>query len=137
MGVKSREVYECPGALALIKAHKELEDMVLERDLLRYKAKIEQDWAIYVYEGKWFSPLMEAMNAFIATTQVAVCGEVRLKFYKGSVVAVGRKSPYSLYDFELATYGEEDRFDRNSSKGFLDIYGLYLESWARQQRKLR
>ena len=136
VGVKSREIYECPGALALIRAHKELEELVLERDLLRYKAKLEQDWAIYVYEGKWFSPLKEAIDGFMATTQKVVTGEVRLKFYKGSLTVVGRRSPYSLYDFELATYGEEDRFDRDSAKGFIDIYGLYLESWARQQRKL-
>ncbi|MDR2035718.1 MAG: argininosuccinate synthase [Coriobacteriales bacterium] len=137
VGVKSREVYECPGALTLIKAHKDLEDMVLERDVLRYKAKIEQDWAVYVYEGKWFSPLKEALDAFIATTQAVVTGEVRLKFYKGALTVAGRKSPYSLYDFELATYGEEDSFDRDSAKGFIDIYGLYLSTWARQQRKLK
>jgi len=136
VGVKSREIYECPGSLSLIKAHKDLEELVLERDLLRYKAKIEQDWAVYVYEGKWFSPLKEALDAFMATTQAVVTGEVRLKFYKGSITVAGRRSPYSLYDFELATYGEADRFDRNSAQGFIDIYGLYLESWAHQQRKL-
>lgn len=136
VGVKSREIYECPGALALIAAHKGLEELVLERDLLRYKLKVEQDWASYVYDAKWFSPLKEALDGFIATTQQAVTGEVRLKFFKGSATVVGRKSPYSLYDFELATYGEEDSFDRNSAKGFIDIYGLYTESWARQQRKL-
>ena len=136
VGVKSREVYECPGAVAMITAHKSLEELVLERDLLRYKLKIEQDWASYVYEGKWFSPLKEAFDGFIATTQNVVTGEVRLKFYKGSVISVGRKSEYSLYDFGLATYGEDDSFDRDSAKGFIDIYGLYMETWARQQRKL-
>lgn len=136
VGVKSREVYECPGAIALITAHKALEDLVLERDLLRYKLKVEQDWASYVYDAKWFSPLKEALDGFIATTQRAVTGDIRLKFYKGLATVVGRRSPYSLYDFGLATYGEEDRFDRDSAKGFIDIYGLYTESWARQQRKL-
>jgi len=136
VGVKSREVYECPGAITLITAHKSLEELVLERDLTRYKAKLEQDWATYVYEGKWFSPLMIALDAFIATTQQVVTGDIRLKFFKGSVTVVGRKSPYSLYDFELATYGEEDTFDRDSAKGFIEIYGLYIETWARQQRKL-
>lgn len=136
VGVKSREVYECPAAIALITAHKGLEEMVLERDLLRYKLKVEQDWASYVYDAKWFSPLKEALDGFISTTQEVVTGDVRLKFYKGSVKVVGRKSPYSLYDFGLATYGEDDSFDRNSAKGFIDIYGLYTESWARQQRKL-
>ncbi len=136
VGVKSREIYECPGAIALITAHKGLEELVLERDLLRYKLKIEQDWATYVYEAKWFSPLKEALDGFIATTQNVVTGEVRLKFFKGSVIVVGRQSPYSLYDFGLATYGEEDSFDRDSAKGFIEIYGLYTKSWARQQRKL-
>ena len=136
VGVKSREVYECPGALALITAHKGLEELVLERDLLRYKLKVEQDWASYVYDAKWFSPLKEALDGFINTTQQVVTGDVRLKFYKGLIRVVGRKSPYSLYDFGLATYGEEDSFDRDSAKGFIDIYGLYTETWARQQRKL-
>jgi argininosuccinate synthase len=136
VGVKSREVYECPGALALITAHKALEELVLERDLLRYKLQAEQDWASLVYDAKWFSPLKEALDGFIATTQQVVTGEVRLKLYKGSITAVGRRSPYSLYDFELATYGEDDSFDRDSAKGFIDIYGLYTESWARQQQKL-
>jgi argininosuccinate synthase len=136
VGVKSREVYECPGAIALIAAHKALEEMVLERDLLRYKLKIEQDWASYVYDAKWFSPLKEALDGFIATTQKVVTGDVRLRLFKGSVVVVGRRSPYSLYDFNLATYGEEDSFDRDAAKGFIEIYGLYTESWARQQRKL-
>lgn len=137
VGVKSREVYECPGSLALIVAHKGLEELVLERDLLRYKLKVEQDWATYVYEAKWFSPLKEALDGFVATTQKVVTGEVRLKFFKGSVTVVGRQSPYSLYDFGLATYGEEDSFDRDSAKGFIEIYGLYTKSWARQQRKLK
>jgi argininosuccinate synthase len=135
VGVKSREVYECPGALALITAHKGLEELVLERDLLRAKLKVEQDWASLVYDAKWFSPLKEALDGFIATTQQVVTGEVRLKLYKGSITVVGRRSPYSLYDFSLATYGEDDSFDRDSAKGFIDIYGLYTESWARQQRK--
>ncbi len=136
VGVKSREVYECPGALALITAHKGIEELVLERDLLRYKLKVELDWASYVYEGKWFSPLKEAFDGFIATTQKAVTGEVRLRFFKGSVIVVGRRSPYSLYDFGLATYGEDDSFNRDSAKGFIELYGLYTKSWARQQRKL-
>lgn len=137
VGVKSREIYECPASLSLIAAHRALEDMVLERDLLRFKFKLEQDWASYVYDAKWFSPLKEALDAFIATTQKVVTGDVRLKLYKGLISVVGRRSPFSLYDFGLATYGEEDSFDRESAKGFIEIYGLYTKSWARQQRKLQ
>jgi argininosuccinate synthase len=136
VGVKSHEIYECPGALALIAAHKGLEELVLERDLLRYKFQIEQTWANYVYDAKWFSPLKEALDGFIATTQKVVSGDVRLKFYKGSCVVVGRQSQYSLYDFSLATYGEEDQFDRDAAAGFIELYGLYNAIWAKQQRKI-
>ena len=135
IGVKSREVYETPGALSIIAAHKALEELTLERDLLRYKHQIEQDWASYVYDAKWFSPLMQALNAFLASTQEFVSGEVRLKFYKGSLRVVGRKSDYSLYDFDLATYGEEDSFDRDAAAHFIELYGLTTEVWARKQRR--
>ena len=135
IGVKSREVYEAPAALALIAAHKALEELTLERDLLRYKLQIEQDWASYVYDAKWFSPLKQAFDAFIATTQKVVTGEVRLKFYKGSCTVVGRRSDRALYDFSLATYGDEDSFDRTAAEGFIQLYGLPTQVWARQQRK--
>jgi len=136
VGLKSREIYETPGALALIEAHKALEDMTLERDLLHYKLSVEHTWAIQVYYGQWYSPLKQALDAFIASTQPAVTGEVRLKFHKGTCLTVGRRSDYSLYDYGLATYGEQDSFDRSASKGFIDIYGLSVKTWARQQRKL-
>jgi argininosuccinate synthase len=136
VGVKSREIYECPGALALIAAHRGLEELVLERDLLRHKAKVEQDWANCVYDARWFSPLKTALDAFIASTQAVVTGEVRLKLFKGSLDIVGRRSDFSLYDFDLATYGAQDRFDRSAAAGFIELYGLYTEAWARQQRKL-
>jgi argininosuccinate synthase len=136
VGMKSREIYECPGALALIMAHKALEEMTLERDLLRYKCRVEQDWANTVYDAKWFSPLKEAFDAFIASTQGPVTGEVRLKFHKGSGLVVGRRSDLALYDFELATYGDKDAFDRDAAAGFIELYGLSTAVWARQAKKL-
>ncbi len=135
VGVKSRECYEVPGALAIINAHKSLEDLCLERDLLHYKLGIEQQWATLVYNGLWFSPLKEALDGFCATTQKLVTGDVRLHFYKGSCVTVGRRSEYSLYDYNLATYDEADSFDRDSARGFIDLHGLPTRVWARQRRK--
>ncbi|MCL2137807.1 MAG: argininosuccinate synthase [Coriobacteriia bacterium] len=136
VGLKSREIYETPGALALIEAHKALEDMTLERDLLHYKLSVEHVWATQVYYGQWYSPLKQALDAFIASTQTAVTGEVRLKFHKGTCLTVGRRSDFSLYDYGLATYGEADSFDRTAAKGFIDIFGLAVKTWARQQLKL-
>jgi argininosuccinate synthase len=136
VGVKSREVYEMPAACALIVAHKALEDMCLEREVLHYKLKIEQDWATAVYNGQWFSPVKRALEAFVMSTQAAVTGDVRLKFYKGSCTVVGRRSALSLYDYDLATYGSTDTFDREAAKGFIELSGLPTKVWAQQQRKL-
>ncbi len=136
IGVKSREIYEVPGALTLITAHKALEDLCLERDVLHYKLQIEQKWSELVYNGMWFSPLKEALDGFIETTQQLVSGDVRLRFYKGSCVPVGRRSPYSLYDYNLATYDEADNFDHKAAKGFIDLHGLPTKVWARQRRKV-
>ncbi|MDO8986628.1 MAG: argininosuccinate synthase, partial [Coriobacteriia bacterium] len=136
IGVKSREIYEVPGALTLITAHKALEDLCLERDVLHYKLQIEQKWSELVYNGMWFSPLKEALDGFIETTQQLVTGDVRLRFYKGSCVPVGRRSPYSLYDYNLATYDEADSFDHKAAKGFIDLHGLPTKVWARQRRKV-
>ncbi len=136
IGVKSREIYEVPGALALITAHKALEDLCLEREVLHYKLGIEQKWAELVYNGMWFSPLKEALDGFIETTQKLVTGDVRLRFFKGSCVPVGRRSPYSLYDYNLATYDEADTFDHKAAKGFIDLHGLPTKVWARQRRKV-
>lgn len=135
VGLKSREIYEVPGALTLIAAHKALEDLCLERDLLHYKLGIEQKWAELVYNGMWYSPLKEALDGFIATTQRLVTGDVRLRLFKGSCVVVGRRSPYSLYDFDLATYDATDSFDHKAAKGFIDLWGLPTKVWARQRRK--
>ena len=135
IGVKSRECYEAPGALALIEAHRGLEDMCLEREVLRYKLHIEHDWATLVYNGQWFSPLKHAMDAFLQTTQQCVTGLVRLKFYKGTCTVTGRKSDFSLYDYGLATYDAADTFNHQSAKGFIDLYGLCTRVWAKNRRE--
>jgi argininosuccinate synthase len=135
IGVKSRECYEAPGALALIVAHRGLEDMCLEREVLRYKLHLEHDWATMVYNGQWFSPLKHAMDSFMATTQQCVTGTVRLKFYKGSCTITGRKSDFSLYDYGLATYDAADTFNHKAAKGFIDLYGLSTKTWAKNRRE--
>ncbi|MHB1360997.1 MAG: argininosuccinate synthase [Thermoleophilia bacterium] len=134
VGIKSREVYETPGALALIQAHRELEDMTLPRELLHFKRPLEQKFAVMTYNGGWYDPLMDALRAFMAETQKRVTGVVRLKFFKGSCIVAGRKSPNSLYDFGLATYGGEDAFSHDAAKGFCELWGLPLEVWARKNK---
>ena len=136
VGLKSREIYEVPGALTLIAAHKALEDLCLEREVLHYKLGVEQKWAELVYNGLWFSPLKEALDGFVDSTQKLVTGDVRLRFFKGSCVVVGRRSPYSLYDYNLATYDAADTFDHKAAKGFIDLHGLPTKVWARQRRKV-
>ena len=135
IGVKSRECYEAPGALALIVAHRGLEDMCLEREVLRYKLHLEHDWATMVYNGQWFSPLKHAVDAFMATTQQCVTGTFRLKFYKGNCTVTGRKSDFSLYDYGLATYDAADTFNHKAAKGFIDLYGLSTKVWAKNRRE--
>jgi len=134
VGIKSREVYECPAALALIGAHADLEDLVLERDVHHEKARLEIRWAELVYDGMWFSPLKEALDAFIAETQRHVTGDVRLLFEAPGVMRiVGRRSPQALYDYGLATYDAEDTFHHADSEGFVKIYGLGVKTWAARQ----
>ncbi len=135
VGVKSRECYEAPAAMALVQAHKALEDLVLEREVLHYKLNLEQTWATCVYNGQWFSPLKEALDAFMASTQRCLYGTVRLKFYKGSCTVVGRKSAYSLYDHALATYDKGDAFDRSAAEGFIQIQTLSCRTWAVNRRR--
>lgn len=136
IGVKSRECYEAPGALALIVAHRGLEDMCLEREVLRYKMHLEHDWATMVYNGQWFSPLKHAIDSFMATTQQCVTGVVRLKLYKGSCTITGRRSDFSLYDYGLATYDAADTFNHKAAKGFIDLYGLSTKVWAKNRREM-
>jgi argininosuccinate synthase len=136
VGLKSREIYEVPGALTLIQAHKALEDLCLERELLHFKLGMEQKWAELVYSGLWYSPLKEALDGFVDTTQKLVTGDVRLRFFKGSCVVVGRRSEYSLYDYNLATYDAADTFDHKAAAGFIELWGLPTKVWARQRRKV-
>jgi len=124
VGIKSREVYEAPGAIALITAHQELENVTLERDLARFKRGVEQRWGELVYDGLWFSPLKRALDAFVAEAQRPVSGEVRMVLHGGRAVVTGRRSDASLYDFSLATYDAGDRFDQSLAKGFVQLWGL-------------
>jgi argininosuccinate synthase len=133
VGIKSRETYECPAALALILAHKDLESICLERDLDREKARIEPRYAELIYDGLWFSPLKQAFDSFVDTSQVFVTGEVRLHLSPGACTVTGRRSPHSLYDYELATYDAEDRFRHEDSAGFVRLWGLGIETWAARQ----
>jgi argininosuccinate synthase len=130
VGIKSRETYECPAAITLIKAHQALEGMVLIKDVLSYKKGIEQRYAELAYDGLWFSPLKDALDAFVDSTQKYVTGMVRVKLYKGSVEVVGRDSPFSLYNEGLATYAKGDEFDHTSAKGFIYVWGLPLKTVA-------
>jgi argininosuccinate synthase len=124
VGIKSREVYEAPGAVALITAHQELENVTVERDLARFKRTVDQRWGELVYDGLWYSPLKRALEAFIAETQRQVRGEVRLTLHGGRTVVTGRRSEASLYDFGLATYDTGDTFDQSLAKGFVQLWGL-------------
>jgi argininosuccinate synthase len=133
VGIKSREVYECPASLALILAHADLEGLTLERDVSHEKARLEPRWAELVYDGLWFSPLREAIDAFFATTQQHVTGDVRLALAPGSCIVTGRRSPMSLYDHGLATYDDSDTFEHKDAEGFSRIWGLGLATWAARQ----
>ncbi|HEU5475144.1 MAG TPA: argininosuccinate synthase [Actinophytocola sp.] len=124
VGIKSREVYEAPGAIALITAHQELESVTVERDLARFKRQVEQRWAELAYDGLWFSPLRDALDAFVASTQEHVTGDIRMTMHGGRAVPTGRRSERSLYDFNLATYDEGDTFDQSMAKGFVQLWGL-------------
>jgi len=133
VGIKSRETYECPAALALILAHADLESITLERDLSREKARLESRYAELIYDGLWFSPLKQAFDAFIDESQRKVTGEVRLRLEPGNCYVNGRRSPHSLYDYGLATYDADDSFRHEDSAGFVRLWGLGLETWSARQ----
>ena len=134
VGIKSREVYECPAALAIIAAHADLEDLVLERDVHHEKARLETRWSELIYDGMWFSPLKEALDAFMIDTQRFVTGDVRLSFEAPGLMRItGRRSPHALYDYGLATYDAHDTFQHADSEGFVKIYGLGVKTWAARQ----
>ena len=127
VGIKSREIYEAPAATILHSCHRELENLVLDRETLHYKELIAPKYAELIYYGLWDSPLKEAFDGFIEKTQKHVTGTVRVKLYKGNCIVTGRKSPYSLYDRKLATYEEGDTFSHQSAKGFIQLWGLPLK----------
>lgn len=135
VGIKSREVYENPAALILINAHKELEFLTLTREVTQFKTQVEQQMAKIIYEGLWYSPIKPALDAFINETQKNVSGTIRVKLHKGNHTVVGRKSPYSLYNEELATYSKGDAFDHNAAVGFIKIWGLPTKVYSEVNNK--
>ncbi|MHC3377979.1 argininosuccinate synthase [Ligilactobacillus equi] len=135
VGIKSREVYEAPAATVLLKAHKALEDITFERDLGHYKPLIDQKIGELIYNALWFSPLMEAMKAFVTESQKVVNGQIKLKLFKGNIIILGRKSANSLYDKNLATYTSADEFDQEAAQGFIKLWGLPTQVSAQVQAK--
>jgi len=130
VGIKSREIYETPAMSLLIQAHQDLESLTLTADLCQYKRSMEDTYAKLVYNGLWYSPLKECLDAFIRTSQERVSGTVRLKLFKGSSTVVGRQSPYSLYTEELVTYSKGDRFDHKAAEGFIYVWGMPTRIWS-------
>ena len=137
VGFKSREIYECPAATVLLAAHRDLESMTVERELAHYKQMLELKYGELIYYGLWYSPLRRALDAFMDVTQERVTGTVRMKLHRGACAAVGRRSPYSLYSYELATYDKADRFDASLSKGFVQLWGLSARVAAEAERKAK
>jgi argininosuccinate synthase len=136
IGIKSREIYEAPAAVLLLQAHQALEDITLTKDVARFKDQVAAQWAQLVYDGLWFSPLREALHAFVAQTQRHVTGQVRLKLYRGASQVVGRKAPEQLYRLDLATYGRGDSFDQAAAAGFIKLFGLGVRTASEVQGKL-
>ncbi|MCY4359511.1 MAG: argininosuccinate synthase, partial [Cyanobacteria bacterium MAG APA_bin_95] len=130
VGIKSREIYETPGMLLLIRAHQELESICLAADVMATKRQLEQRWAELVYRGLWFGPLKQALDGFLDVTRKDVNGRVRLRLYKGSCTVIGREASHGLYDMDLATYGREDTFDHRAAAGFVYVWGLATRLWA-------
>lgn len=128
IGIKSREIYESPAAIVLLKAHKDLESLVHTRETILFKSTLDQKYSQLIYDGRWFNPLREAIDQFNKYVQKRVTGTIRLKLFKGNATIVGRKSPYSLYKHKLATYGKGDIFDQSSAEGFIKLFGLDLKS---------
>jgi argininosuccinate synthase len=137
VGITSREVYEAPGATVLYLAHRELENLTLDRDTSHFKESIVTRYTELIYFGLWFSPLKAAMDAFVKETQKNVTGTVRMKLYKGQCVPVARKSDLSLYDFSLATYDAADTFDHRAGEAFCKIWGLPLKVRARVEKRTK
>ncbi len=136
VGIKSREVYEAPGAIALITAHQELENVTVERDLARFKRGVEQRWSELVYDGLWFSPLKRALDTFIEESSASVSGDIRMTLHGGRSVVTGRRSAESLYDYSLATYDTGDAFDQSLSKGFVELWSLPSKIAAQRDHRV-
>ena len=137
VGIKSREIYEAPAAVVLHRAHRELETLVIPKELERIKRGLSTEYADLVYNGLWFTPTRRALDALVADVQQRVTGSVRLKLFKGSCRVVGRKSPYALYEEALATYDEGDQFDHGAAEGFIKIWGLPVELAAAREPKAK
>lgn len=135
VGIKSREVYEAPAAIALIAAHMELENVTVERDLARFKRSVDQRWGELVYDGLWFSPLKDSLDAFVADAQKQVSGDVRMTLHGGRAVVTGRRSDASLYSYDLATYDTGDAFDQSLAKGFVELWSLPSKIAAKRDRE--
>jgi argininosuccinate synthase len=135
VGIKSREIYEAPALLVLIDAHRDLESLTLTGDVTQYKRGIEETYSHLIYRGLWYSPLKDALDAFVQKTQEQVSGTVRVKFLKGNATIVGRKSENSLYTSDLATYGADDQFDHKAAEGFIYIWGLPTKVWSRLHKE--
>ncbi|HSK95317.1 MAG TPA: argininosuccinate synthase [Euzebyales bacterium] len=133
VGIKSREIYECPGAITVLTAHRDLEDLCMEQELAQDKRSLEGRYAQLIYNGLWYSPLKTALDAFVASSQRFVRGDVRMRLYKGAATVVGRRSDIALYDHDLATYDEADQFDHTQSEGFVKLWGLPTKVWSRRQ----
>ncbi|MCY7407540.1 MAG: argininosuccinate synthase, partial [Alkalinema sp. CAN_BIN05] len=134
VGIKSREIYETPALIMLIHAHRDLESLTLAKDVTVYKRGIEETYGQMVYNGLWYSPLREALDAFVSKTQERVSGVVRVKLFKGNATIVGRKSANSLYAEDLATYGAGDNFDHKAAEGFIYVWGLPTRVWSQMTR---
>ena len=126
VGMKSRGVYETPGGTILMEAHKQLEELILDRDTMAFKKTIDAKFADVVYEGKWFTPLREALQAFVESTQEYVTGEAKMKLYKGNIIKAGTTSPYSLYNESIASFTTGDLYDHHDAEGFINLFGLSL-----------
>jgi len=137
VGIKSHEIYELPAATILNTAHKELEGLVLDRETAHYKELVSQKYSELVYYGLWYTPLKKALDAFVNETQKYVTGDVRVKLYKGTCAVAGRKSPYSLYNYKLATYDKGSTFDQKLAKGFIELWGLPYKIRAQALKRNR
>ena len=133
VGMKSRGVYETPGGTILLEAHEQLEELILDRDTMTTKKDIANKFADIVYEGKWFTPLREACQAFIESTQKYVTGEVKFKLYKGNIIKMGTTSPYSMYSESIASFTTGDLYDHKDADGFINLFGLSLKVRAMKQ----